>query len=109
MVNKPKSQTLKDRIEKTTLTDIDQDWQTHCLEAMNSFNSIEQMPAFNLLDPQNAKSAADICSAQLKKLQQVKKQVTAVNSLLKQKRDEALVEVNKLPWPTLEDDGSNQD
>lgn len=109
MVNKPKSQTLKDRIEKSVTAELDQDWQPHYTEAIKSLGTIEKLPEFNLLDAKSALSAAATCARRLETLQQIKKQVNAVNSLMKEKRNEALAAVDELPWPDSKNDSDNTD
>ncbi len=110
MVNKPKPQTLRERIEKSTTnpgqaipdSDLDSDWQSHFNTVINTLGTIGPMDQFSLLDPESAKVAQEMITANLEKLSQVQKQVKAVNTLLESNQGQAKLAVDNLPWPRPE-------
>jgi hypothetical protein len=100
MVNKPKPQTLRERIEKSQELDtIDSDLQSHYDEVMRSIGSIGPIEPFSLLDSESAKAAVQQFSAKIDKLSQIGKQIKAVNFLLKEKQGASLHSISNLPWP----------
>ena len=109
MVNKPKPQTLRERIVKTQEIDtIDSDLQSHYDEVMRSIGKIGPIEQFSLLDPESAKAAVKQFSAKIEKLSQVGKQIKAVNSLIREKQGAGLHSISNLPWPELSKDSDKE-